>query len=790
MQIVAQGAILDPASRSSPGRQVLWIQTYLYLADLNSEVAFRLHQNEKESLEWTGVRICGPGVVQDEFLPDLGQDLSQKRDFMIMKNLFFAVALLSVALWAGCATGGGGHTGGNIQVTVNTTPANQNVVAITLTVQFTADVTGTDNHTVTWSVSGANCTGNACGTIDSSGKYTAPAIPPTPSDKVNITATSVANPAKSDTYTLDVLGITLSVTPKRNDNSLDVVKGVVQQFTASATPDDARAQSFTWTMVCDAGPNLCGTLTFSPSTSYAAVYTAPNSIPSPAIAHLTATSTIDPNGTDTVDVTIVKSRLSASSTYAFHFSGFDASGPIAVAGNFATDSNGAIIGGTEDELNNSAQVTRTIDNTSTFTVDTNVHGSLTLHTSAGARTYKVVLNTAGDGQMIEFDGTGRRGSGEIAQATPSKFKNNALPAGSTFTFGMTGADTVLKRAGFVGLFKPDGAGTISSGLLDANDFGTAISTSNVTGVYDIAADGRGTMSLTNTDAGKTYNYAIYMVGGQTTKAVNPLTLFVISTDDPQVSPAVVGTIVCQDPTPAAYDNSVLNGFSVSNLTGLDSTGSHTMVSLTSAAGDGNGKTNGFYDANNAGTIVSKKTFSYPYAFTPGAKGRYTIDLLGDPSASPVVPPVHFVLYLNAANRGFLLDQSSQAVYTGTMDPQPGSFFAASELAGSLDAATASSGTPNVSQIAANFLFTSLPPTFTLGGQQDETDGGQHAGQTLAGTYTVSLDGTGTITLTAPGAAKYVIYVLDTSRQDDLIQHFVMMNVDPANTDSSIIFAER
>jgi len=59
---------------------------------------------------------------------------------MMMKNLLFAVALLSAALWTGCATGGGGHTGGNIQVTVST-PLNQNAVGVTLTLQFSAKVT-------------------------------------------------------------------------------------------------------------------------------------------------------------------------------------------------------------------------------------------------------------------------------------------------------------------------------------------------------------------------------------------------------------------------------------------------------------------------------------------------------------------------------------------------------------------------------------------------------------------------------------------------------------------------
>jgi hypothetical protein len=75
----------------------------------------------------------------------------------------------------------------------------------------------------------------------------------------------------------------------------------------------------------------------------------------------------------------------------------------------------------------------------------------------------------------------------------------------------------------------------------------------------------------------------------------------------------------------------------------------------------------------------------------------------------------------------------------------------------------------------------------VGGKRDDTDGG--LGQVLAGTYTVSFDGTGTIKLTQPAAENYVIYLLDNTK-DGPIQSFVMMNVDPANTDSSIIFAGR
>jgi len=702
----------------------------------------------------------------------------------MMKSLLFAVVLLSVALWTGCATGGGGHTQG-IQVTV-ASAGNATVVAVTLTLQFTATVTGTDNHAVTWSVSGNGCTGSACGTIDANGLYTAPATAPDPGP-VNIIATSQADTSRSGSLSVTVVQITVTVTPKIKNGQLNVVKGLTQQFTATALPD-AAPQTFNWSLACDAGANLCGTVDAN------GLYTAPNTIPNPAIAHVTATSTIDATGLDTADIAIVKSRLVASSTYAFHFSGFDSgNAPLAVAGNFATDVNGAIVSGNEDELTSISANQCSILNTSTLVQDTNDHGTLTLRTNSGgcavnARIFKVVLNAVGDGRMIEFDANGRA-SGEIAQTVAkSKFKNITLPAGSTFVFGLTGVSEALKRAGAVGLFRPDGLGGIGSGMLDINKSITSSASTNVTGSYDFeaTADGRGTLILTDNTSGTTYNYAIYMVAGQTNKALNPLTLFVISTDDPQSRPAISGTVVFRDPAPG-YVNADFNNFAVSSLTGVDTNG-RTLVSLTNLIGDGNGHVSGTYDANNAGTIIAAKSFTnYAYAANPSGSGRYTLDLLGDPAANPVVPPVHFVFYASANSRGFLLDQASLAVYTGQMDLQPGANFAASEMAGSFAAATVNPGSPGVSPAALNLLFTSALPNFTVGGKRDDTDGG--LGQVLAGTYTVSFDGTGTINLTQPAAQNYVIYLLDNAK-DGPIQNFVMMNVDPANTDSSIIFAER
>ncbi len=80
-------------------------------------------------------------------------------------------------------------------VVVNVTPTNVSVTTGS-TQQFVASVTGTSNTAVAWTVSGTGCSGTACGTISSSGLYTAPKAEPT-SATVTITATSVSDPTPS-----------------------------------------------------------------------------------------------------------------------------------------------------------------------------------------------------------------------------------------------------------------------------------------------------------------------------------------------------------------------------------------------------------------------------------------------------------------------------------------------------------------------------------------------------------------------------------------------------------------
>ena len=89
-------------------------------------------------------------------------------------------------------------------VAVTVSPPNASVLTGT-TQQFNASVTGTSSTPVAWNVTGAGCSGAACGTINSSGLYTAPAVAPSPAT-VTITATSVADPTKSGAVNLTILG--------------------------------------------------------------------------------------------------------------------------------------------------------------------------------------------------------------------------------------------------------------------------------------------------------------------------------------------------------------------------------------------------------------------------------------------------------------------------------------------------------------------------------------------------------------------------------------------------------
>ncbi len=778
----------------------------------------------------------------------------------MIKNCLFAVALAGLALAGGCAKGGNGTVPPppTIDVTI-TSPAD--VIASEIypgqTLTLTATVSNSTTTAVTWSLSPSGAgtlTPVTPPTTPATATYQAPTTVPAAGSQPTITATLVSDTSIAGPLALTVVDVTTEVTPA----TLSVGNGLTQQFTAVAVPDDA-PQTFTWS--CNvggsAGPscaNFCYGSNCNPQiASGLAIYTyAPaDSCSKKGCIQISANSTLDPNiCANSTNCTIgkvspVASRVSG--TYAFQFSGYDNNNnnPIAVAGTFTVAAGGSISGVEEvltasgPSAQNPIQITGgSYTPISSSDPNSNNAGTLKLYPGGVAQCgspteiypcqYQVVLDGAGDLKMIESDLNGT-GSG-IAQI--SSYKSFTGATDQTYAFGFTGVDSNGNRVGYVGVLPMNGnlvngvGSIVAPAQVDVNDNGTANSYSNVTGSYQQDSNIPELWHVTGLTlaSGTTFDFDFFVASGTTGKAT-PLTFYAISTDTVNAThPAVSGTMVLQDSS-LTYNSAALKGTSVSALTGTVTVANATCtappctnVSLTLGTTDGKGNFSGQFDQNNAGTILSSVQFPgasqspspYTYAASGSANGRYTFNMLGNPTASPVAAPLPFVLYATGANRGFLLDQSSSSVMTGTMSPQGkvGGGLSGSELPGTFAAATTSSGSSTVDPIAANLLFTWVNTgTCTsecVSGTQYDSLNYNPAGVPLAGAnpaYSLTTSGNGTIALTAPSTQNYVIYVIDTSGCTGTLQNpnpvcavqdFLMFDATTTNPNKnpSIIFAQQ
>src|SRR5579884_2337511 len=168
------------------------------------------------------------------------------------------------------------------------------------TVTFTATPTGLTDPTLNWSVNdivGGNAT---VGTITPTGPttavYTAPNNPPTP-NPVTIKVASASNPTLSATAAVTVLPpATLSLSPTIRS----LLPGQTQRFTVTITGLDDPTLVWTVNDVKD-GNATVGTIT----QDNPALYTAPNTVPTPNSVTIKATSASNPALFATAPVTLL-----------------------------------------------------------------------------------------------------------------------------------------------------------------------------------------------------------------------------------------------------------------------------------------------------------------------------------------------------------------------------------------------------------------------------------------------------------------------------------------------------
>jgi hypothetical protein len=529
---------------------------------------------------------------------------------------FVVIAMVAALAVSGC---GGGNSGGGS----STPPANGVVTVYPGTVsvpadpgaqvQFSAFLPSQPVATFTWSVSG----GSGNGTINATtGLYTPPSSVPSPAT-VTVTAAYTAATNEIGTATITVTaaqGVTVSPA------ALPVPAGGTQIFTATVGGNPVTP---TWQVNGIAGGNATlGTITTNGSGQ--GVYVAPLTPPAGGAVTITA---VDGANTGTAAATIVFSDDSLSGSYAFSYSGGDASGyPVAVAGSFTTNPSTGAINGLEDyNADGSATIALAVPVSGSYQVNPDGSGSATLGNSAtivGTETLQFTLGAGTSGGaskhalLVRFDNTAT-GSGSIDLQNTAELNSLSSISGN-YVFSLSGLDASGYPLQFAGIFNADGAGTIPVNYAeeDINDGGNSTVNApdlSLHGTYSLDAgnpgSGRGLITLTNTSSIYPCNcqFAFYMVDSTHLKVVEiaPNSLELLSGD----------VYAAPNTARGSYALGSLNGNYALTVGGADLSRNAGLVQggVFSANGSG-GITGGVWDTNDGGSTqlnqsVATSTYS-------------------------------------------------------------------------------------------------------------------------------------------------------------------------------------
>jgi hypothetical protein len=336
-----------------------------------------------------------------------------------------------------------------------------------------------------------------------------------------------------------------------------------------------------------------------------------------------------------------------SGSIAFLLRGFDANGPVVIAGSVQADGAGNITSGEEDISRSGGSQNVTIVPTgSSYAIGGLVNGStsptgsfnrgcMTLLNSAGTTTtfafslggcsnqytengitttndsacgmtvngqqQNVPAGTYTTGRIIEFDdsnGQGTRASGILRAQDVSSFSSG--PSGP-YAFGLSGWDATRGHYAMAGSMKAS-SGALSSVAADVDNAGTLSSQlTGGSGTYS-SPDANGRASGTLTVGQASYDLALYLIGGSETLL---LTTNALSASHPILGGEAITTST-------SFANSSLQNDQIFHIGGVASTGSDVSVGVLSF--DGIGTVGGTAYEDQAGTLG-----------TTAVSGAYAVD---------------------------------------------------------------------------------------------------------------------------------------------------------------------
>ena len=201
------------------------------------------------------------------------------------------------------------------------------------------------------------------------------------------------------------------------------------------------------------------------------------------------------NGAGTALQQTTSAFSTPSGTFVFHLNSSQANNPVlgsvSSAGSM-TVKDGVTIG--QEDVVRAGVTSSSIFTGSMTAPDANGRGTETLTDNAGnTSNYVYYVIDAGTLKFMETD-SGQLGSGQADAQVGAPFSNASLSNGFAFTYA---GDTLANgsRANIAGAFTTDGKGNIVSGTYDFVQGSNPISNAPLTGTYQVAPNGRATITL-------------------------------------------------------------------------------------------------------------------------------------------------------------------------------------------------------------------------------------------------------------------------------------------------------
>jgi len=479
--------------------------------------------------------------------------------------------------------------------------------------------------------------------------------------------------------------------------------------------------------------------------------------------------------TFTLVVNPVQDLTLLTGSFAFSFSGNNASGFVAAAGTFTTDGNGNITTG-EADITNLQGNTLFKSITGTYTAGQDGRGTITFTSVAGTPTFAFAIDTGGSGhgRLIEFDaapvvtrGSGRLEAQSVTTCVVSGTGTNTYSG--TFAYGGSGFASQFAPGGagpiaFAGTFtatppvSPSTQGSLASAEMDSNAPDNVLSDPSVSGIYQSGPDATHcTIGLSSSGLANP-NYDVYPISFSDAFLIE--TDSVSATTPPNITLAEMKQQFGQPFFTGAMNGAIAGGVSGAVLNGSIYEPYVSVVQV--APTTGLGSFNYSLADNTAGTVTN--TNGTPFAIT------YTSDQFGriDTSGFVVNGVFEPVFYLVNSQEAFVVGMLNGGPIAGHLDPQTLSSFTAASINGTLVEGTSGPAVSADRDFSGFLTFNGSVSPATIAGVQDEsTSSANTSAETVTGTYVLSgtgaTDGSGTATLTAPAASTRAFYIVSPTK---------------------------